>query len=316
MKVVSLLPAATEMICAIGAADTLVGISHECDFPPRLPDLPRLTRSRLRVDGLSAGIHESMAALLENALSIYEVDVERLRELDPDIIITQDLCDVCAVSYDDVCAALQDVTGPGARIIRLHPARLDDIYEDIDRIGDALGRALQAANLVDTLKARMNHLRDTARRLPSRSVLLVEWLDPVMIGGLWSADLAALVGARALASEPGEHARTLGMDELAALDPDVVVIKPCGFDLARVVEEVPNFDRYFPWARWRAVDEDRVFIVDGNAYFNRPGPRIVDSAEILAGCMHHEEFSGLRMQYAAGARRVHADLTTRPFHDA
>lgn len=316
MKVVSLLPAATEMVCAIGAGEMLVGISHECDFPPRLPELPRLTRSRLEISGLSAGIHESMASLVENALSIYEVDVERLRALDPDIIITQDLCDVCAVSYDDVCAALRGMTGSRARIVRLHPERLDDIYDDIGRIGDAVGHARQAASLVDTLKARMAHLRDSSRQLPSRSVLLVEWLSPVMIGGLWSAELAEVVGARALASQPGAHARTLDMDEMAALDPDVVVIKPCGFDLERVVEEVPHFDEYFLWARWRAVDEDRVFIVDGNSYFNRPGPRIVDSAEILAGCMHPEEFSGYRKQYAAGVRRVRADLTIGPFHDA
>ncbi|MDZ7839382.1 MAG: ABC transporter substrate-binding protein [Gammaproteobacteria bacterium] len=313
-KVVSLLPAATEMLYALGAEDSLVGISHECDFPERLPDLPRLTRSRLDVDGLSGRIHESMLELVENALSIYEVDVTRLRALDPDIIITQDLCDVCAVSYDDVCAALRDITGSRARIIRLHPERLEDIYDDLHRIGDALDRGEQAANLIVTLKARMTHLRDTARRLPSRSVLLVEWLQPVMIGGLWSADLAAAVGARVLASEPGAHARTLGMDELAELDPDVVVIKPCGFDLARVLEEVPRFGDYFPWTQWRAVDEDRVFIVDGNAYFNRPGPRIVDSAEILAACMYHEEFSGYRRQYAEGVRRVHSDLSVGEFY--
>lgn len=314
-KVVSLLPAATEMLYALGAGNELVGISHECDFPLRLPDLPRLTRSRLDVDGLSGKIHESMIALVENALSIYEVDVPRLQALDPDIIITQDLCDVCAVSYDDVCAAVRGITGSRPRIIRLHPERLDDIYDDLHRIGDALGRGEQAANLIDTLKARMTHLRDTSRRLPSRSVLMVEWLQPVMIGGLWSVDLAAAVGARALASAPGAHARTLGMDELAGLDPDVVVIKPCGFDLARVLDEVPRFGEYFPWTQWRAVDEDRVFIVDGNAYFNRPGPRIVDSAEILAACMHHEEFSGYRKQYAEGVRRVHGDLSIGAFHD-
>lgn len=315
MKVASLLPAATEMLYAMGAGDTLVGISHECDFPPRLPDLPRLTRSRLQVDGLSAKIHESMTALMESALSIYEVDVARLKALDPDVIVTQDLCDVCAVSYDDVCAAVRDMTGSQTRIISLHPARLEDIYDDIARVGDAVGYGNQAANLVDTLKARMTHLKDTSRRLPSRSVLLVEWLQPVMIGGLWSADLAAVVGARALASEPGAHARTLARDALAGLDPDVVVIKPCGFDLARTIEEVPRFAEYFPWAEWRAVEESRVFIVDGNAYFNRSGPRIVDSAEILAGCIHHGEFAGYRQQYAENVRRVHQDLSIGPFDE-
>jgi iron complex transport system substrate-binding protein len=315
VKVVSLLPAATEMVCAVGADDALVGISHECDFPSRLPALPRLTRSRLTVDGLSAAIHESMTALVENALSIYEVDVPRLKALDPDVIITQDLCEICAVSYDDVCAAVREMTGSRPRIINLHPQCLDDIFDDIGRIGDALGRGRQAASVIEALRARMTHLRDTSRRLPTRSVLLVEWLAPAMIGGLWSAELAAAAGARALASEPGEHARTLNIDDLAALDPDVIVIKPCGYELARVLGEVPDFGGYLPWTRWRAVKEDRVFVVDGNAYFNRPGPRIVDSAEILAGCMHHEDFAGFRKQYAASVRRVHSDLTIEPFHD-
>lgn len=315
MKVVSLLPAATEMVWAIGAGDMLVGISHECDFPPRLPDLPRVTRSRLETGGLSAKIHESMTALAASALSIYEVDVARLAALDPDLIITQDVCDVCAVSYDDVCAAVREMTGSRVGIISLHPARLDDIYDDIGRIGDATGCHEQAAMLVDTLKARMTHLRETSRRLPSRSVLLVEWLQPVMIGGLWSADLAAAVGARALASEPGAHARTLEPGELETLDPDVVVIKPCGFDLARIVDEVPRFGEYFPWQRWRAAAEGRVFIVDGNAYFNRPGPRVVDSAEILAGCMHHEEFTAFRRQFSASVKRVDENLSIGKFHD-
>lgn len=297
------------MLYAVGAGDKLVGISHECDFPLRLPDLPRLTRSRLAVDGLSSMIHESMTALVANALSIYEVDVAGLKALDPDVIITQDICDVCAVSYDDVCAAVREMTGSRAAIVRLHPLRLDDIYNDISRVGEAVGHSRQAANLIDALKARMTHLRETSRPLPARSVLLVEWLQPVMVGGLWSADLAAAAGAQALASDPGQHARTLDMAALAALDPDVIVIKPCGFDLTRITKEVPYFGEYFPWAQWRAVDEDCVFIVDGNAYFNRPGPRIVDSAEILAGCVHHEEFAGYREQYAAGAGRVHKDLS-------
>lgn len=315
MKVVSLLPAATEMLFAMGAGDMLVGVSHECDHPPRMPDLPRLTRSRLETTGLSESIHESVTALVGHALSIYEVDVAALRALEPDVIITQDLCNVCAVSYGDICAAVRETAGTQARIVRLHPRRLDDIYGDMLHVGDAVGYGGQACNLVDTLKARMNHVRETVRRLPMRSVLLVEWLQPVMIGGLWTADLAATAGARALASEPGEHARTLDRETLMALDPDVVVIKPCGFDLARVSAGVPRFAAYFPWEQWRAVDEGRAYIVDGNAYFNRPGPRVVDSTEILAACVHYEDFAGYRRQYGSHVRRVHADLTLGPFDD-
>lgn len=309
MKVASLLPAATEMVCAMGAGGTLVGASHECDHPPGLADLPRLTRSRLELGGLSEKVHESVSALLEGALSIYEVDPERLAALSPDVIITQDLCDVCAVSYDDVCAAVGAMTPRDVQIVRLHPERLEDIYDDVRRIGGAIGVTQGAEDLVAGMRDRMTRLAECAGALPVRTVLLVEWLAPVMVGGLWSADLAEAAGARALASKPGEHARTLDADELAALDPDVVVIKPCGFDLERTREEVSRFAEYFPWGQWRATREESVFIVDGNAYFNRPGPRIVDSAEILAGCVHEAELAAFRRQHAGGVRRVRRDLS-------
>lgn len=315
MKVASLLPAATEMLCAVGAEEMLAGVSHECDFPPGVAGLPALTRTRLNVEGVSMRIHESMTRLVENALSVYEVDVERLKALDPDIIVTQDLCEVCAVSYDDVCAAVREMTGRRARIIPLHPTRLDDLYHDILRIGDAVDRAVQADGLVETLKARMQRLADRALDLPPKTVLLVEWLQPVMAGGLWSADLAMAVGARALATEPGAHARTLSQGELAALDPDVVVIKPCGFALDRIVAEISLIPEYLPWSEWRAARAGRVFVVDGNAYFNRSGPRLVDSAEILAGCVHESEFSRFRRQYAGSVKRLQPDLSIGAFHD-
>jgi len=315
MKVVSLLPAATEMLCAMGADDVLVGISHECDYPPRVSHLPRLTRARLDMSGSSAHIHESMNGLIESALSIYEVDVSRLEALEPDVIVTQDLCDVCAVSYDDVCAAIGKMAGRQVQVMRLHPARLADIYEDIRRIGEVVGRAPQAAKLVESLAARMTHLSDSAVSLPERSVLLVEWLQPVMIGGLWTVDLARAVGARPLASEEGEHAVTLSDDDLAALDPDIVVVKPCGFTLDRTMDEVHRFPAYFPWADWTAAAGGRVFIVDGNAYFNRSGPRLVDSTEILAGCVHEEAFACFREQYAGAVRRVGRDLSIAVFDE-
>lgn len=315
MKVVSLLPAATEMLCAMGAEELLVGVSHECDFPPSVSRLPRLTRSRLEVDGSSLRIHESMSELVANALSIYEVDAERLRALEPDVIVTQDLCDVCAVSYDDVCAAVRGMTHDNVQIVRLHPRRLTDIYDDIQRVGDAVGCGAQAKNVVESLVARMQHLSDSAVALPVVSVLLVEWLQPVMVGGLWSQDLARAAGARALATEAGEHALTLNDDDLAGLDPDVVVVKPCGFNLERTMEEIDQLPAYLPWNDWRAVEAGRVFLVDGNAYFNRSGPRIVDSAEILAGCAHEQTFASFRKQYASVARRARKDLSIGAFDE-
>lgn len=315
MKVVSLLPAATEMLCAMGAEELLVATSHECDFPSSVAGLPRLTRSRLEVGGSSMRIHESMSDLVANALSIYEVDVERLQALEPDVIVTQDLCDVCAVSYEDVCAAVRGMTHDHAEIVRLHPTRLEDIYVDIQRLGEAVGHGPQARKVVESLAARMQHLSDSAAPLPAVSVLLVEWLQPVMIGGLWSQDLARAAGSRALATEAGEHALTLNDDELAGLDPDVVVVKPCGFDLEQTMKEIDRFPEYLPWNDWRAVEAGRIFVVDGNAYFNRSGPRIVDSAEILAGCVHEQAFASFREQYAGVVRRVHKDLSIGAFDE-
>lgn len=314
MKVVSLIPAATEILCAMGARESLVGVSHECDYPPEVSDLPALTRPRLDIHGASQRIHESVAALVENALAVYEVDVERLKSLDPDLVVTQDLCDVCAVSYDDVCAAVREMTGRHARVVTLHPARLDDLYGDIRKVGEAAGYAGGAGGLVKSLQSRMQRLRERAGETPAGTVLLLEWLQPAMVGGLWSADLAAAAGARALACAPGEHARTLSRDDLAALDPDVVVIKPCGFPLEQTIAEVPRFPEYLPWSEWRAARQGRVFLVDGNAYFNRSGPRLVDSAEILAACVHDTGFDDFRQRYAADARRLQSDLTLGGFH--
>jgi len=313
MRVASLLPAATEIVCAIGADDVLVGVSHECDYPARLPQLPRLTRARAQFEGLSGRIHESVTTLVEQALSIYEVDAARLAGLRPDAVLTQDLCDVCAVSGDDVRAALSGVNSSDVELLRLHPQRLEDIFQDILRVGKALQHDSQAAHVVDSLRARLAAVEEIADRLPRREVLLVEWLDPVMAGGLWSCDLAALAGARALASEPGGHARTLAMAELTAMQPDVVVIKPCGFDLARSRGEIPRLPEYLPWSSWRAAAEGRVFLVDGNAYFNRPGPRIVDSTEILAACVHPDAYPGLREQYVEAVRRILPDLSLGAF---
>lgn len=314
MRIVSLLPAATEMLCAMDAEASLVGVSHECDYPSSVAGLPSLTRSRLEFDNLSSRIHESVTALVEHALSIYEVDVECMKGLDPDLVITQDLCDVCAVSYDDVCAAVGELAGR-ARVITLHPARLGDLYRDIREIGEAAGFAEPAGKLVDRLQTRMRELGERTRMLPEKSVLLLEWLQPAMIGGLWSSDLATAAGTRALASMPGEHARTLGRDELAALDPDVVVIKPCGFKLPQTIEELPRFPEYLPWTEWRAARSGRVYLVDGNAYFNRSGPRLVDSAELLAACAHPAVFDDFRSRYTADVRRVLPDLTLGAFDD-
>lgn len=305
-----MLPAATEIVCGLGAGDQLVAISHECDYPVNITHLPRITRSRLSIDTHSKDIHESVVAMLQSALSIYEVDAERLKSLNADVVITQDLCDVCAVSYDDICAALNVFSGHGIQTLSLHPLRLEDIFEDVYRIGQALGYTGQADDLCKSLKQRLDRLKNRSQDYVMKTVLMVEWLQPVMIGGLWSAQLADYCHATALASDVGKHAYTLSCEDLSKLDPDVVLIKPCGFSINKTLREIGSFPKIFPWDKWMAVKRGEVYIVDGGTYFNRSGPRIVDSADILAVCLYPDVFGDMRSKYHQQILRVRHDLAT------
>jgi iron complex transport system substrate-binding protein len=283
MRVVSLLPSATEHICAVGAREMLVGVSHECDYPADVVGLPTLTRCRTSLGRDSLAIDRSIRNLLEKTVAVYEVDVDALAALRPDVIVTQDLCDVCAVSYDDVCAAAKTLGNPDLRIVNLHPTRLADIWADLRKVAEALGK--DAEPVLRGLHARVEAVRERAAGAERPRVLTIEWLEPVMIGGTWMPELVTIAGGEPLVTKPGEHAPTLGDDELARLDPDVVLIKPCGFDVARTFAErarVEALAAMFPRAR--------TYVADGNAYFNRPGPRIVDSLEILAAAIHPERF--------------------------
>ena len=289
LRVVSLLPSATEMVCAIGAEDLLVGISHECDFPPRIRELPVLTRSRLAHGGSSAEIDRAVRALVADALSIYAVDERRLGELAPDVVITQDLCAVCAVSLDDVRSAVARLARrESVEIVSLSPTRLDDVLGDVERVGAALGRAAAASDTRRGLEARLQaiaaHVRGAAQR---PRVLTIEWLDPLMLGGTWMPELIELAGGVALGVRAGEHAPTVTTDDVRALAPDVVLVKPCGFTLERTLAERDVIERTLVRA---LADTTRVYVADGSAYFNRPGPRLVESLAILAACMHPERF--------------------------
>lgn len=306
-RIASLLPAATEIVCALGLEDRLVGRSHECDFPPSVERLPVLTRPRGGSGAFSGGsgsIDREIRRVLREGLSVFEVDVEALQAARPDVVVTQDLCEVCAVSIDEVRSAARTI---GAAVVSLHPLRLRDVLEDVRVVGGALDRASRAEEVVGELAHRIDSVRDRAGRLGNRpdrlgnrpdgsgkpAVLTVEWLEPVMIGGTWMPDLVEIAGGRALAARAGEPAPTLSEEDLARLDPDVVLVKPCGFDLERTRREAVPFVRRVRELGWRS----EIWLADGNAYFNRPGPRIVDSLEILAACVHPEAFADLAARY-------------------
>ncbi len=286
MRIVSLLPSATEIVCAVGLRDALVGRSHECDFPSGVERLPALCEPKVPIHGASAEIDRDVRRLVADGLSVYRVDAAALRSLAPDVIVTQTQCEVCAVSEADVVAATCDWAGSGVRIVSLAPARLDDVFADIERVGAALGVAARSAAVVASLRTRLAALAARTRDLPRPGVACVEWLDPLMAAGNWVPELVELAGGRNLFGSVGEHSPWLTWEAVRTADPDMIVAMPCGFDLARTRGEMPALERLPGWDALRAVRAGRVAIVDGHQYFNRPGPRLVESAEILAEILH------------------------------
>jgi iron complex transport system substrate-binding protein len=298
VRIASLLPSATEMVCALGAGAELVGRSHECDFPPGVERLPVLTSARVGPLPSSRAIDRAVREILRDALSIYQIDLERLRQAAPEVIVTQDLCEVCAVSLDDVRSAVARLARQDVTIVNLRPTRLEDIWTEIGRVAEAIGRVPAGERVVADLRGRVAEIARRATGLRSRPrVLTFEWIDPVLIGGLWMPELVALAGGEPLVTRVGDHAPTLERDQLASLDPDVVLVKPCGFSLDRTLAELGALREALPPA-WHA----RIYLADGNAYFNRPGPRIVESLEILAACVHPEAFEDFTRKHAESVR--------------
>jgi iron complex transport system substrate-binding protein len=290
-RVVSLIASATEIICALGARDLLVGRSHECDFPPEVARLPPLTEPKFLVTGTSYDIDARVKAIVQEGLSVYRVDAERLEALRPNIIVTQDQCDVCAVSLKDVEAALSAWGGRRVEIVSLKPDGLADIWEDMARVARALGRERQGKRLVEELKARMVSIAEqtgAARTRPRGA--MIEWVDPLMAGGNWMPELVQMAGGEDLFGVAGQPSPWLDWDEVVAADPDLILVHPCGFDMARTLQEMPLLERRPGWWKLKAVQRERIFVADGNQYLNRPGPRIVESLEVLAEIFHPELF--------------------------
>ena len=306
LRVASLLPAATEIICGLGAQELLVGVSHECDFPQSLRGLPSLTRSKLIQRRESRAIDLDVREVLRQALSVYDIDIEALRAAAPDVIVTQDLCDVCAVSLEDVRRAVSQVL-PQARLINLHPTRLSDLWKGIRQVGEGLGLSEQAEIFVERLTGALDAIarRAGAQALRPR-VLTIEWIDPLMVGGTWMPELVAIAGGRALVTRPGEPARTLTRAELLKLKPapELVLVKPCGFSLERTLMEFQSLRELFAALPWPATRGGDVFVADGNAYFNRPGPRLVESTELLAGLLHPSAFPDFADKHAHSLARL------------
>jgi len=290
-RIVSLIASATEIVDALGEFANLVGRSHECDFPEAVVRLPICTRPAIPVSGDSREIDRLVKDRLREAISVYEVFPDVLERLQPTHIITQTQCEVCAVSLKDVEAALAGGLASNPELVPLHPNCLADVWDDIRRVARALGIAVRGEAVIAGLQARMSAVSRRALDCSHRpTVACIEWLEPLMAAGNWVPELVEMAGAQNLFGQAGAHSPWMDWRQLADADPDVIVTMPCGFDLERTGSEMYWLTGRPEWSKLRAVQNDQVYLADGNQYFNRPGPRIVESLQILAEILHPESF--------------------------
>jgi iron complex transport system substrate-binding protein len=281
IRIASLLPAATEIVCALGFQDNLVGLSHECDYPNDLASLPVCTKALISPDGTSLEIDTAVKNALKNALSIYHVEDNALGIVKPDVIITQDQCEVCAVALKDVEAAVCDLLESDAQIVSLNPEGIENVYKDIERVADALNVHAKGAELTQAMQQRLEAICHATEKRETPSVACIEWADPLMAAGNWVPSLVDIAGGHDLFGQAGLHAPWLDPEKLIAANPDIIVFMPCGFGLERSTQEAQTLMQTQEWQAIKAVKTDNVYATDGNSFFNRPGPRIVENAEIL-----------------------------------
>lgn len=291
MRIVSLLPSATEIVYALGLGDDLAAVTDECDWPPEADDKPVVSRSALP-PGLATSreIDQAVREQMDEQEPLYRLDADLIRRIEPDVILTQDLCRVCAVPSGQVRRALEEIGATQAEVLSLDPHSLDQVLEGIRAAGRLLGAAERADDLVSSLRARLDAVRKTAERTPSIRTFALEWLDPPFVGGHWVPDMVRLAGGTNLLNEPEKPSREVSWFDVARANPEVLVFMPCGYDLDAAEDEAgslfgsPGFPE-LPAARTR-----NVFAVDASSYFSRPGPRLVDGVEILAWALHPDVF--------------------------
>lgn len=282
-RIVSLLPSATEIAVALGLGESLVGRSHECDYPLFVKALPVVTSTRLEKGLTSRQIDDRIQEIVRQGLSVYEVDTALLRDLRPDLIMTQSQCAVCAVTPADLEEALGDWIGTAPTLLSLAPDTLEDVWSDFAKVAEAAGIPERASSVVGDLKERMSGLsRSSAERMDRPRVAAIEWIDPLMAAGNWVPELIEAAGGHPLFARAGEHSSWLNWDDLIAADPDLIVAMPCGYLLPQTLADLGSLVDHFGWKDLTAVRKGKVFAVDGHHLFNRPGPRLVESAELIA----------------------------------
>lgn len=279
-------------MCALGLESRLTGRSHECDYPASITERPVLTRPKYSTGThqTSPDIHWEITHLLQQALSVYEVDSEKLAELNPDTILTQDHCDVCAVSMADLKNSVLQTLGAETEIISVSPSDLESIFESFKLIGGKLGVAAKATELVESIKTRFDEIRNITSALPKPEVVAIEWMDPLMAGGNWIPEMIEIAGGRSNLTSAGEHSGWIEWDKIRNADPDILLILPCGYSIGQTLNEMDTLEEKPGWSGLKSVQQNRVYILDGSHYFNRPGPRIRESVEILTQIFHPDIF--------------------------
>ncbi len=295
-RIVSLIASSTEIVHALGLGEYMVGRSHECDFPQSIKSLPICTSPKFQVDGSSYEIDQRVKAILQESLSVYKVDADILESLQPSHIITQAQCEVCAVSLRDVEAALCQMVSSKPQIVSLEPNSMADFYNDIEKIGKALHVEERAQQLIKTCQSRVDAIEakaneGLAKGMNKVSVAVIEWIEPLMAAGNWMPELVELAGATNLFGQAGKHSPWMTWGELIEKEPDVILVTPCGFDNKRTLEEMHLIEQQPHYSALKAVRNKRVYVADGNQYFNRPGPRLIDSLEIMAEILYPQLFN-------------------------
>ena len=290
-RIVSLLPSCTEIICKLGYKENLVGISHECDYPNSISGLPVLTKARLSSKGTSIEINQSVTDLLQRGLSVYDVDASLLKSLSPDIIVTQAQCEACAVSLDQVKDIVSNWTLNKTEIISLEPNTLNEVWLGFDIIAKTMNTPESSSILKSEINERFKLLKDKLKGTEQKpTVLCIEWIEPIMVAANWVPELVGLAGGRNVLSVSRSDSNFCSWDEIKQTNPDIIIMMPCGFGIKRTLEDMHYLQNRKGWQELKAVKENKVFVVDGNQYFNRPGPRLIDSSEILAEVIHPEYF--------------------------
>ena len=292
-KIVTLIPSATEIVAFLGKQDSIVGCSHECDYPKDIKGLFKLTSPKLNIDGTSQEIDKQINKILINSLSVYKVDVDKLKELEPDFIVTQDQCEVCAVSFSEVEDFVKEHLNQKTKIISLSPNTLNDVFNDIKKVAKTLGVLNETnKNKINKLELRLSEIKTrSAIQTKKPLVACIEWINPLMIAGNWIPEMVEIAGGINVLGKNGENSHWIKFDEIASIDPDLIIFLPCGFNITKTVKELKMcLNNDIKWETLKAYQNNKLFVADGNQFFNRPGPRLIESLEILAEIIHPNIF--------------------------